>query len=108
GLAHRGSQRFVDRRRRGFLEHLLVAPLNRALALAERDDVPVCVAEQLDLHVAGTLQIALAEDAVVPEGRLRLAACRLEGFVQLSGLADDAHPASAAAGRPLDDERKPN
>ena len=41
GLAHRAAQLGVERGGGRLLEHLLVAPLDRALALAERDDRPV-------------------------------------------------------------------
>src|SRR5258708_16262525 len=37
---------------RGFLQHLLVAPLNRAVALEKMDAVSVPVREQLDLAVS--------------------------------------------------------
>src|SRR5437763_7659898 len=43
-LTHLLPQFRVERRR--LLEHLLVAPLHRALALAERDDVASLIAEQ--------------------------------------------------------------
>ena len=44
-------RRHGDRRR--LFHDLLVAPLNRTLALDERDDRPVRIAEQLDLDVPG-------------------------------------------------------
>ena len=53
-LAHRLARCLVDRRRRRLLDDLLVAPLDRAFALAEIDDVAVLVAEHLDLDVART------------------------------------------------------
>ena len=90
------------------LQHLLVASLDRALALAQRDDRALSVREKLDLDVARPLDVALAEDAVVPEGGLGLALRRLERLLQLSRRADDAHPAPAAAGRSLDDQREPD
>ena len=52
-----------------------------------------------------TLDVALAEDAVVAEGRARFAACRRERLVELGRVVDDAHPAAAAARGRLDDER---
>src|ERR1700741_663242 len=63
-VAHLLAQMCVHGRRRGFLEHLLVPTLDRAVAFAECEDVATC-AEQLDLDVARTLDVALAENAVV-------------------------------------------
>ena len=103
--AHRFAQVRVDRRRRRLLEHLLVSALHRTVALAERDDV-AARAEQLDLDVARTLDVVLAEHAVVAERRLRLAARRLECIAELLTRADDPHAAPAAARGGLDDERE--
>ena len=54
-------------RARRFLDHLLVAALDRAFPLAEIDDVAVFVAEHLDFDVAGIDDEFLDEDAIVPE-----------------------------------------
>ena len=70
--AHLGAERRVDRRRRRLLDDLLVAPLDRAFALAEMDDVAVLVAEHLDFDMARRLDEALDQDAVVAEGGARL------------------------------------
>ncbi len=105
-VAHRGAQRRIERRRRRLLEHLLVAALHRALALAERDDGAVRVGEQLDLHMPRPLEIALAEDRVVPERGPGLAPCGSERFVELVRRADDAHAASASTGGRLDQQRE--
>ena len=51
-----------------------MAPLDRALALAERDDLALPVGQQLDLDVPRPLDVALAEDGVVAERGFRLAA----------------------------------
>jgi hopanoid biosynthesis associated radical SAM protein HpnH len=72
GLAHLPAKLRVERGGGRFLEHLLVPPLHRALALAEGDHVAVRVAEQLDLHVTRALDVALAEDALVAERGLGL------------------------------------
>ena len=69
--------------------------------------VAVRVGEELDLDVPRPLDVALAEDAVVAEGRLRLAPRGRERVLELGRLADDAHPAPAAAGRRLDEQREP-
>ena len=69
GLAHRGAHGLVDHRRRRLLDDLLVAALDRALALAEVHEGAVAVAEDLDLDVAGPGDVALEEDPVVAERR---------------------------------------
>ena len=63
GLAHPRSKLAVERGGGRLLEHLLVAALDRALALAEGDDLAVLVGEQLDLDVARALDEALVVDA---------------------------------------------
>ena len=60
-----------DRRRRRLLDELLVAALDRAVALAEVDDVAVRVGEHLHLDVARVLEVALDVDGRVGEVRLR-------------------------------------
>src|SRR5881398_680143 len=72
-VAEGDTERLVEGGRRRLLEHLLVAALDRALALAERDHRTVSVAEQLHLHMPRPLDVALAEDTVVAERCLRLA-----------------------------------
>ena len=68
-LAHRPARRVVEERARRLLDHLLVAALDRALALPQVDAVPVRIAEHLDLDVARLLDELLDEDAVVAEAR---------------------------------------
>ncbi len=80
-------------------------PLDRALALAEGDDRTLAVGEQLDLDMARPLDVALEEDAVVAERRLRLAACGRQRVVQLCRLPHHPHPAATAASGRLGDHR---
>ena len=94
------------RDRRALLEQLLVAPLDRALALAEVDDGAVMIAEDLELDVARVLDVLLDVDVADAEGRFRLALRGLERLAQLLHVADDAHAAPAAAGHRLDDHRQ--
>src|SRR5512132_4577955 len=56
--------------------------------------------------MARTFDVALAEDAVVAEGGLRLATRGPECFVQFARRADDAHAAPTSAGGRLDHQRK--
>ncbi len=72
-VAHARAQVGIERGRRRLLEHLLVASLNRAVALAECEHRAVPVGEQLDLDVSRALEVALEEDGVVTECSGRLA-----------------------------------
>ena len=76
-----------DRRGGRLLQHLLVAPLQRAVALAEVDGVALAVAEDLELDVARVAEIFLDIDGVVAERALgfgaRLADLGLELVVRL-------------------------
>ena len=69
--------------RGGLLDDLLVAALDRAVALAEVDDVAVAVGQHLDLDVAGVVQVALEIDGGVGEEFLAFAAGALEGALEL-------------------------
>src|SRR5579864_3107010 len=62
----------VERRGGAFLPDLLMAPLERAIALAEMDRAALAVAEHLDLDVPGLGEIFLEIDRIVAESRLRL------------------------------------
>ena len=53
--------------RRRLLDKLLVASLDRAVALPEGDDRPIGVTEQLDLDVAGGPDLALQVHGPVTE-----------------------------------------
>ena len=64
GLAGRWRQV----RGRRLLDHLLVTPLQGAVALAQGDDRTLTVPEHLDLNVSGLGDIALQEDPGVGEG----------------------------------------
>ena len=97
----------VERGRRRLLEHLLVAALHRALALAEREHRAVRVGEQLDLDVPRALEVALEVDAVVAERRpAPRAAAAASASSSSSRRAHDAHAAPAAARGRLDDQRR--
>lgn len=96
----------IQLRRGRNLDHLLVAPLDRAVALVQVHQVAVLVAQQLDLDVPGAFHELLDERLGVPEGGERLPACLLEGVGELGGLAHDPHaPSPAAVGR-LQDHRE--
>src|SRR5207244_363362 len=64
---------------RGLLDELLMAPLHRALSLAEVDPVALRVNVHLDLDVAGVLNELLQEKVGVHEVRARDRLLGLEG-----------------------------
>src|SRR3546814_13672556 len=64
-------------RRGGFLEHLLVAALERAVALAEMDRLSQAIAEDLEFDVAWIAEIFLHIDGGIAErGQTGRASCR--------------------------------
>ena len=96
----------VERGRGAFLQHLLVAALQRAVALAEMDGVAAAVAQHLDLDVARALQIFFQIDRVVAERGLGLGAGGGERGRKLVLEMRDLHAAAAAAGGRLHQHRK--
>ena len=98
--------RAFDERRRGLLDDLLVAALDRALAFADRPHRAVRVGHHLDLDVVAGGEVALAEHRRVAERGLRLALGGLDLLGQVGQVADDAHAAAAATGRRLDQHRQ--
>ena len=106
GVAQLRAQGRVETGRRRFLEHLLVAALHRAVTLTQRQHRAVGVGKQLNLDVPWPFEVALEVDAVVAEGRLRLALRCSDRVGELARRAHDAHPAPAAARRGLDDQRR--
>ncbi len=74
GLAQSPCARSLVEAGRGrLLDHLLVAALDRAVALEEVDRVAVAVGEDLHLDMPRPRQIFLDQHPVVAEGRQRLA-----------------------------------
>ncbi len=82
-----------------------MAALGAAVALAEVNAVSIAVEENLDLHVAGSLKVALQNQLPVSKCPLSLAPGRRQCFRQLVCSADDAHPLAPAAGRRFDEDR---
>src|SRR3989440_9033827 len=98
-----GLRREVRRRR--LLHELLMTPLDRALALVQVDDAALRVAEDLDLDVAGRLEIALDVDLGAAEGALRAPAGGRERASELAGARHLRYADAAAAGGRLEDHR---
>ncbi len=106
GLAEFVAHLLVEVHRGGDLDHLLVAPLHRTIALVEVDDVAVLVTEDLHLDVFGAPDEALEEHRRIAEGVFRLRLGLVEEAVELGLLLHDPHAASAATEGRLDDEGK--
>ena len=102
---HRAPSLRRHARRRRFLEHFLVSPLHRAVALEQIDAIAERVGEHLDLDVPRLRQVRLDQHAVVAEARLRLAQARRERGIEIGAAFDDAHSLPTTAGRRLDQHR---
>src|SRR5439155_11348385 len=87
------------------LDHLLIAPLDRAFTLAETDAPARVVHRDLRLDVAHPLEAALDVDAIVAKGRLRFARRLRPQALQLARRDRLAHAATAAAGLRLQHHR---
>ena len=104
-LAHLAAGLLVEQGRGRLLDHLLVAALDRAFALAEIDDMPMLVAEHLDLDVARIDDELFDEHPIVAERALGLGLGAGEAFGHFLPAVRDAHALAAAAGGGLDHHR---
>ena len=104
--AHFFAQRGRDRRGGCLLEHLLVATLDRAVALAQVNDVAVFVAEDLDFDVARLDHRAFEDELFAAEGVACFRAGTDQCDRQVLRVFDQPHAASAAARCCLDHDRK--
>jgi len=100
GRPELGAQIFRDTRPGGFLDQLLMAPLDRAVALAEPDNLSLTVGEDLHLDVARVPDLPLEVEGGRSERGGRLAGRPAPSRLEVLVAPDDAHPlASTAAGR---------
>ena len=106
GGADSGPGRGVQQRRRRLLDHLLVASLQAAFALAQMHDVAVAVGEHLDLDVPGIQHEPLEEQRVVAERRRRLAARTGKCGRKFGGVMHHPHALAAATRGRLDQDRE--
>jgi hypothetical protein len=104
--SHRASLLRIEAGRRRLLQHLLMPPLDRAVALEQMDRVAVPVGENLDFDVARPLQVFFDQHAVIAKGRCCLPLCPGERRSELRRAADDPHPAPPPR-RGFDQDRKP-
>src|SRR5215469_7466079 len=75
-LAHRAPPFWIEARCRRLLHDLLVAPLDRAVALKEMDSVAALVGEDLDFDVARMREVFFDQYARVSKGAGCLSFCR--------------------------------
>jgi hypothetical protein len=94
-----------DPRGGGLLDHLLVAALHGAVAFPQMDGVALGVSEQLELDVAGILQVFLHVNHGIAKGGHGLGAGQGDGIDQGSLGVDDPHAAPTAPARGLNDDR---
>ena len=105
GGGHLRTQRLRHARCRRFLDHLLVAPLQGAVALEEMHGVAVRIAENLHLDVARRDDQLLHQHTRVTEGALRLALRALERGGKILRALDQTHATPAATSHCLDHQR---
>ncbi len=101
-----GILRVAEERRRGLLDELLVAALQRAVAGRDDDDVAVRVGQALGLDVTRPVEEPLDEALTAAESRNRLAGRGLEQLRDLLERACDLEPAATATERGLDRDRQ--
>ncbi len=105
GVQDAPADRGVEIRGRGDFHDLLMAALKRTVALVEVDEVAVLIADELDFNVARPRQEFFQEDIRDAKRGAGLAAGLVERFVERIRGERDAHAATAAAHRGLDDHR---
>ena len=104
-FAHRLAHFRRDERGGGFFHHLLVAALDRTIALVQIEDVALLVADQLDFDVARLFDELLDEHAVITKAGQCFAADAVKAFAHVSFAPRQAHALAAAAGRSLHHHR---
>ncbi len=83
-------------------------PLDRALALKQRDHIAVLIGQHLELDVPRLLNELLHVELAVAECVRRLGKRRMKQIGQILGVAHNPHAAPAAAGLGLQDDRIAN
>ena len=95
-----------NREGRSEFHDLLIASLQRAVALTQMHHVAVFVTQHLDLDVFRIHQELLHEDIIIAEGLLRFALDEIELDAHIFLTVTAAHTASAAAGSRFQNDRK--
>ena len=104
-LPERIAKCCIHQRRRRFLDHLLVATLARAVALAEMDDVAMGIGSDLNLYMTDVVERPLEDHGRGAEGAQPFATRARQCLGELRQTLDAPHPTSPAAGHRLDQQR---
>ena len=101
--AHRGVAHFLaqvgrDDWRGRLFDHFLMAPLDGAFPLTERDDAAVSVGENLDFHVMGPVEIFFEVKAVIAKCVHGFGGSISKRGFELGVAVDNAHALAAATG----------
>src|SRR5438477_1982352 len=104
-LADHLALQCIEGRGECLLPYLLVAPLQRAIALAQVNGAALAVAQNLNFDVTRVRKIFLEIDITIAKRRLRFRLGGLERVFELAFATCDFHAAAAAAGSRLDENR---
>ena len=96
---------FVHERRRRLLDHLLMAPLHRTIAVMEAQRAAHSVSDDLELDMPGFSEPALEEHRAIAEEALGEAPRLGKRVRELIRAIDTLHPDAAAPRRRLDQKR---
>ena len=99
---HAPAHLLIDDGRGRFFNHLLVAALHGAFALAQVDHVAVLIAQHLDLNVARVRNELLHINFAIIERTQGFALRGLKTGLQFRWAAHQPHALAAAAGRGFD------
>ena len=105
GLAHRFAKLFRDAGRRGFLEHLLMAALHRAVALEQVNIVALGVTKHLDFDMARALHVLFDQHRVIAKAVDGFTLARGQRAGKVLGLVDRAHALATTTRARLDQHR---
>ena len=106
GASHGRSAIIIEAGRGRLLDHLLMTPLHRAVALEQMNGIAVPIGEHLHLDMTRMCQIALDQHTVIAEGGRGLLPCRVQCGGEFARVRHDPHAATAAAGHRLDHQRE--
>ncbi len=107
-FSHRAARGFVKEGAGSFLDHFLIAPLDRTFPLAQIDTVAMRIAQDLDFNVPRLGDKFLDEDAIIAKAAGRFVLGALEPLARFIVVPGDPHPLAAAPGAGLDHHRVAN
>ena len=101
-LAHRGAKGVSHAGGGGFLDHLLVAALQRTVTFEKVDDMAMVVAKDLHLDMAGVGDIAFDQHGGIAKAGKGLALGTLQSGGEIGRTLHQTHPLAATASTGLD------